>query len=57
MWLLKELFIMSFDINLLAKNFLWSIVALFSIPANILFKNLVVVVDSDSPGLFLSCVS
>ena len=54
-----ERFIESFNINLLAKNFLWSDVALFSTPAKIFSKNVMAVIDSRSSGVVVSqgCVA
>ena len=50
-----ERFIESFNINLLAKNFLWTDVALFSTPAKIFSKNVMAVIDSGSSGVVVSC--
>lgn len=50
-----ERFIESFNINLLAKNFLWLDVALFSTPEKIISKNVMAVIDSGSSGVVVSC--
>ena len=50
-----EQFIESYNINFLAKNFLWSDVALFSTPAKIFSKNVRAVIDSGSSGVVVSC--
>ena len=48
-------FVEDFNINLLAVNFLWSDVPLFSVSAKIFSKNVVAVVDSGSSGVVISC--
>ena len=48
-------FVEDFNINLLAANFLWSDVPLFSVPAKIFAKNVVAIVDSGSSGVVVSC--
>ena len=48
-------FVEDFNINLLAVNFLWSDVPLFSTPAKIFSKNIVAVVDLGSSGVVVSC--
>ena len=48
-------FFEDFNINLLAVNFLWLDVPLFSTPANIFSKNVVAVVNLGSSGVVVSC--
>ena len=48
-------FVEDFDINLLAINFLWLDIPLFSTPAKIFSKNVVAVVDLGSSGVVVSC--
>ena len=50
-----ERFIESFNINLLAKDFLWLDVALLSTPTKIFSKNAMAVIDSGSYGVVVSC--
>ena len=48
-------FVEDLNINLLAINFLWLDVPLFSTPAKIFSKNVVAVVDLGSSGMVVSC--
>ena len=50
-----EKFVKDLYFNLLAANFLWLDVPLFSVPAKIFSKNVVAVVGSGSFGVFVSC--
>ena len=52
-------FVENFNTNLLAVNFLWLDVPLFSMPAKIFSKNVVAVVDFGSSGVVVShgCVA
>ena len=50
-----EKFVKDFNINLLAVNFLWSDVPLLSVLAKIFLKNDVVIVNSGSSGVIVSC--
>ena len=50
----SERFVLDFNINLMAKNFSWSDVALISIPAKIFSKNVLACIDSGSSGIVIS---
>ena len=48
-------FVKDFNINLQAVNFLWSDVPLLSVPAKVLSRNVVAILNSESSGVVVSC--